>query len=893
MRKVLSIVLVLALVLGSTAFTFGAVPSDVSGTKYEDAVNVLMELDVISGYPDGSYKPAGIVTRGEMAKIIICALGLEDYAAGASSFKDMAGHWSDKYVAYAVSLGIINGYPDGTFKPDNTVSYDEAAKMLVAALGYTEAALVGTWPANWVTKAKTLGILDGIKNAGSTGANRGDIAIMAFQTLDQAVGKVNKDGEFVYDKDGGGNAKDTMLLRLGAKERVGSFVVDGNEKTIINLTPYIGALVTVYENSDNEIIAIKEVKTVFMTGERTGAGVFESDDVEYNISTAAGEGEDKAVLYVDNGKDSGTKKLSATSTEVKIAVELSGKRITDIWSISDWAISAHAKVEKTDLDAINAKTPKLLGKEFELNDEKEIDLKSFELVGVDSLDEIKADNIVYVYVGGGKITKVEVGTEVVEGEITRITGGNKWTVGGKAYKKASQDSGFAVATVLALENEVELFLDVDGKIYDAKKIEGEADKYGIAIAGEDAVGGIRDGRLKLYLPDGTKKIFDVDADEISGFNFGAAKMVDENDLVKYGLSADGKIDTLEIIDASSTPELEAASTAAITADGYIDTYKVAADAFVVTNATIAGTAFTSDDPTEFDYEVQDLSKLLDDTYTNILYVVNDDDQIEVLIIEGAGSGGDEIYGVLNGEFSAPKFKDGVIMLVGDDEIDYNADDNTQIVSDKYLYEIVEKTNGNVGLRYLDSGETEHVYEDVGIFVENNRFKNVAGTFNQPISKDLIVYEYDADDGWVKVSTSAIGKQDTVILYQTDSDNAELVTFALLYGGGDTIAPTVVVATTKMLSSSTFQVDFSEAVVAAKGDFKNLKFDADGDGTYEVTTLTVTSIAGSGTSTITVTLSAAIPSYAALTTVGKVDLGAGIKDFAGNALSAVTQDIAIQ
>ena len=171
MRKVLSIVLVLALVLGSTAFSFGALPSDVKGTKYEDAVNVLMDLDVISGYPDGSYKPAGIVTRGEMAKIIICALGLEDYAAGASSFKDMAGHWSDKYVAYAVSLGIINGYPDGTFKADNTVTYDEAAKMLVAALGYTEEALIGTWPANWVTKAKTLGILDGIKS-GSAGANR-------------------------------------------------------------------------------------------------------------------------------------------------------------------------------------------------------------------------------------------------------------------------------------------------------------------------------------------------------------------------------------------------------------------------------------------------------------------------------------------------------------------------------------------------------------------------------------------------------------------------------------------------------------------------------------------------------------------------------------------------
>ena len=104
MRKVLSIVLALAMILGSFAFSFAATPSDVVGEDCEDAVNVLTELGVIAGYPDGSYKPNGIVTRGEMAKIIICSLGLEDYAAGKSSFSDMAGNWSDKYVAYAVSL---------------------------------------------------------------------------------------------------------------------------------------------------------------------------------------------------------------------------------------------------------------------------------------------------------------------------------------------------------------------------------------------------------------------------------------------------------------------------------------------------------------------------------------------------------------------------------------------------------------------------------------------------------------------------------------------------------------------------------------------------------------------------------------------------------------------
>ncbi len=156
MRKVLSFVLVLSLVLGSFGFAFAAPLSDVVGQDCEEAVNVLTELGVVQGYPDGTFKPAQVVTRAEMAVIVVSALGLEDYAVGTANFSDMAGHWSNGYVAYAASLGIIAGYPDGTFKPNQIVSYDEAAKMLVAALGYTPDSLVGTWPANYVVKLSPL-----------------------------------------------------------------------------------------------------------------------------------------------------------------------------------------------------------------------------------------------------------------------------------------------------------------------------------------------------------------------------------------------------------------------------------------------------------------------------------------------------------------------------------------------------------------------------------------------------------------------------------------------------------------------------------------------------------------------------------------------------------------
>ena len=76
MRKVLSFVLVLALVLGSFSMAFGASYSDMAGEDSSEAVAVLSALGVVSGYPDGTFGPDKIVTRGEMAKLIVSALGL-------------------------------------------------------------------------------------------------------------------------------------------------------------------------------------------------------------------------------------------------------------------------------------------------------------------------------------------------------------------------------------------------------------------------------------------------------------------------------------------------------------------------------------------------------------------------------------------------------------------------------------------------------------------------------------------------------------------------------------------------------------------------------------------------------------------------------------------------
>ena len=114
--------------------------SDIEGTKYEEAVEKLVALDTIEGYEDGTFKPGNEITRAELATIITFILGLQDAADLAkyneSQFSDVAsGAWYTGYINIAANENVVSGYPDGTFKPSEKVSYSEAVTMLVNADG--------------------------------------------------------------------------------------------------------------------------------------------------------------------------------------------------------------------------------------------------------------------------------------------------------------------------------------------------------------------------------------------------------------------------------------------------------------------------------------------------------------------------------------------------------------------------------------------------------------------------------------------------------------------------------------------------------------------------------------------------------------------------------------
>src|SRR6056297_3151334 len=187
MKKILSLVLVLSLVLGTFSFAFadGHLPEDVVGEDSEEAVATLMALGVVDGYGDGTYKPEKMVTRAEMVKLIIEAQGYGELAAGAESlFPDAQGHWAESYIGFAESMGIVDGYPDGTFKPNQEMSVNEAIAMVIRALGYTDEVLNGSWPTNYKVKALDLGLTKDMSSL-SGFASRGDVAILFFNALEE------------------------------------------------------------------------------------------------------------------------------------------------------------------------------------------------------------------------------------------------------------------------------------------------------------------------------------------------------------------------------------------------------------------------------------------------------------------------------------------------------------------------------------------------------------------------------------------------------------------------------------------------------------------------------------------------------------------------------------
>lgn len=147
MRKKISVLLVIGLILSifSTNYSaFAADHSTVSLTDIEQSyakteITALVEKGILNGFADGTFKPGDSLTRAQLAKVLVLALNKEQDSAGASTFKDVAsGDWYAGYVGALVKSGIAQGISADTFAPNKTVTREELAVFFIRAFGWEE-----------------------------------------------------------------------------------------------------------------------------------------------------------------------------------------------------------------------------------------------------------------------------------------------------------------------------------------------------------------------------------------------------------------------------------------------------------------------------------------------------------------------------------------------------------------------------------------------------------------------------------------------------------------------------------------------------------------------------------------------------------------------------------
>ncbi|MEL7649161.1 MAG: S-layer homology domain-containing protein [Sedimentibacter sp.] len=158
MKKIIAAAICLCFVLSAASTAYAA-------TDYKTAEQTVIALGIMTGDGSGNLNLSNSVTRAEFAKMLVSASVYRDTvedSSGFSPFKDVKySHWASDYIRTAVDEGWMLGYSDGTFRPDNTITYEEAASAVLKILGYESSDLKGTYPGAQISKFKSLKLNSG------------------------------------------------------------------------------------------------------------------------------------------------------------------------------------------------------------------------------------------------------------------------------------------------------------------------------------------------------------------------------------------------------------------------------------------------------------------------------------------------------------------------------------------------------------------------------------------------------------------------------------------------------------------------------------------------------------------------------------------------------------
>ena len=430
-KKVLSLVLCVAVMLSVMVMGAGAAFSDQDKIENTEAVDACSALNIIGGYEDGSYHPERNIKRSEITKMICVALngGKEPNVSTnvTPTFNDVRGTnaaWAEGYIESCVAQGIISGVGGGRFSPNGNVTGTQLAKMLLVSLGYnanTEGFVGNAWATNVNVIASQKGLYEGLESMDTSAAlTRDNAAQMVWNAMNayeveyKTTIVTDENGKLetivtVQDKVVGSNNDKITLLRdkYDAWVYVGTLTSVKSSNLTISMTaadraasdPSVdnpaGGATTVSTvdftklTVDYSNLLGQKVKVMFKNGKTNEVlGVYATaDNTIYNTVMNA----------VDN--DNGKIKFGGTSysTDSAITVYIDGTKLVGPKTAADFDDAA--------------------GKQLDSTRPVDNNISADEVTFVDSDDNGKIDTAILTTVDAAKVTYIS-SDEIVAGGTT-------------------------------------------------------------------------------------------------------------------------------------------------------------------------------------------------------------------------------------------------------------------------------------------------------------------------------------------------------------------------------------------------------------------------------------------------------------------------------------------
>jgi|LSQX01.3.fsa_nt_gb hypothetical protein len=558
----------------------------------EESIEALNVLGILKGYEDGTFKPNNNITRAEFSAVITRVLGLEeivDANKGVTPFSDVAAdHWATGNINIAYNMGIIAGYGNDMFGPEDPVTYEQATKMIVCALGYEEfSEQRGGYPDGYLASAAQNGVTKGVQGQKGEPANRGIVAKLMFNSLTADIMERSGYGEGATYRVATG--KNLLNQNLNVEEGVGQLTANdevsllGAAKMRRDEVEIDGKIFNVGETDAKDLLGYRvryfaEINPVtslatliHIREDRDSTSmIIKAEDIEYYSNGVIEYWENKndyqpreltigtnARIFV-NGEQVSSFEQPDSGQILLVDSENSGSfDVVFVTSYETYVVervntSTHVVTAKFNKGTIDLNERNNNYRVTIIKDGQEIETK-----------DIRQDDVLSIAkrepsAGQEGLWTVMVARNKVSGNVTEVAGGSDDAglkpgdlikVNNKEYE-VLVDMSNQYTTAISVGDRVDLYLNTEGRIAGINRTSSASQNYAYLIGVEEqgGVGGVV--RFRMYTDAGSLRTLEgASTIYYDGERLDAGIVADEvetNQLINFETNSSGQLSRIEL-----------------------------------------------------------------------------------------------------------------------------------------------------------------------------------------------------------------------------------------------------------------------------------------------------------------------------------------------------------